>query len=64
VAVSLDGFLAREDGTVDWLSNYTEPLATPCDSARLLQKVKNTSLSIKMYLAGVFKLVLSGKREF
>ncbi|MBT6716735.1 MAG: dihydrofolate reductase [Nitrospina sp.] len=31
VAVSLDGFLAREDEGMEWLANYMEPLGTPFD---------------------------------
>jgi dihydrofolate reductase len=74
VAVSLDGFLAREDGAVDWLSNYTEPLATPYDydpfyktvSAVVMgRKTYETVLSFGEYAyKGKLGLVLSKNTDF
>jgi len=49
VAVSLDGFLAREDGTVDWLSNYTAPLETPYDYEPFYQTVSAVVMGRKTY---------------
>ena len=37
VAVSLDGFIAREDEVMDWLSNYTAPLETPTIMNRFIR---------------------------
>jgi dihydrofolate reductase len=49
VAISLDGFLAREDGAVDWLSNYTEPLETPYDYEPFYQTVSALVMGRKTY---------------
>ena len=49
VAVSLDGFLAREDGTVDWLSNYTTPLETPYDYEPFYKTVSAVVMGRKTY---------------
>jgi dihydrofolate reductase len=49
VAVSLDGFLAREDGTVDWLTNYTEPLETPYDYDPFYKTVSAVVMGRKTY---------------
>lgn len=49
VAVSLDGFLARKDGTVDWLSNYAEPLGTPYDYEPFYQTVSAVVMGRKTY---------------
>ena len=49
VAVSLDGFIAREDGTVDWLSNYTAPLETPYDYEPFYQTVSAVVMGRKTY---------------
>jgi dihydrofolate reductase len=49
VAVSLDGFLAREDGVVDWLSNYTNPFETPYDYEPFYQTVSAVVMGRKTY---------------
>lgn len=49
VVVSLDGFLAREDGAVDWLSNYTGPLKTPYDYEPFYQTVSAVVMGRKTY---------------
>jgi dihydrofolate reductase len=49
VAISLDGFLAREDGAVDWLSNYTEPFETPYDYEPFYQTVSALVMGRKTY---------------
>ena len=38
-AMSLDGFIAREDGTVDWLDPFNGELPTPYDYARFYETV-------------------------
>ena len=49
VAVSLDGFLAREDGVMDWLANYTKPLETPYDYDPFYQTVSAVVMGRKTY---------------
>ncbi|MFT4579752.1 MAG: dihydrofolate reductase [Nitrospinales bacterium] len=63
VAVSLDGFLAREDGVVDWLSNYTKPLETPYDYEPFYQTVSAVVMGRKTYdtVLGFGKYPYQGK---
>lgn len=49
VAVSLDGFLAREDEVMDWLSNYTQPLDTPYDYEPFYNSVSAVVMGRKTY---------------
>jgi dihydrofolate reductase len=49
VTVSLDGFLAREDEVMDWLSNYTAPLETPYDYAPFYKTVSAVVMGRKTY---------------
>ena len=49
VAVSLDGFIAREDEVMDWLSNYTAPLATPYDYEPFYKTVSAVVMGRKTY---------------
>jgi dihydrofolate reductase len=49
VAVSLDGFLAREDGVMDWLANYAKPLETPYDYEPFYQTVSAVVMGRKTY---------------
>jgi dihydrofolate reductase len=49
VAVSLDGFLAREDGVMDWLANYSKPLETPYDYEPFYQTVSAVIMGRKTY---------------
>ena len=63
VAVSLDGFLAREDGVVDWLSNYTNPFETPYDYEPFYQTVSAVVMGRKTYdtVLGFGKYPYQGK---
>ena len=49
VAVSLDGFIAREDEVMDWLSNYTAPLETPYDYEPFYKTVSAVVMGRKTY---------------
>jgi dihydrofolate reductase len=49
VTVSLDGFLAREDEVMDWLSNYTKPLETPYDYEPFYKTVSAVVMGRKTY---------------
>ena len=49
VAVSLDGFIAREDEVMDWLSNYTAPLETPYDYEPFYKTVSAIVMGRKTY---------------
>ncbi len=49
VAVSLDGFIAREDEVMDWLSNYTAPLETPYDYEPYYKSVSAVVMGRKTY---------------
>jgi len=49
VATSLDGFVAREDGRVDWLDPYQVALETPYDYAAYYQTVEAVVMGRKTY---------------
>ena len=49
VAVSLDGFLTREDEVMDWLSNYMTPLGTPYDYEPFYKTVSAVVMGRKPY---------------
>ena len=49
VAVSLDGFITREDEVMDWLSNYTAPLETPYDYEPFYKTVSAVVMGRKTY---------------
>ncbi len=49
LAVSLDGFLAREDEGVEWLANYMEPLGTPYDYEPFYKTVSAVVMGRKTY---------------
>jgi dihydrofolate reductase len=49
VAVSLDGFITREDEVMDWLSNYNAPLETPYDYEPFYKTVSAVVMGRKTY---------------
>ena len=49
VAVSLDGFLTREDEVMDWLTNYMAPLGTPYDYEPFYKTVSAVVMGRKTY---------------
>jgi dihydrofolate reductase len=74
VAVSLDGFLSREDEVMDWLTNYTAPLETPYDYEPFYNTVSAVVMGRKTYdkvlsfgeypYSGKPGLVLSNNADF
>jgi dihydrofolate reductase len=49
LAVSLDGYLAREDGRVDWLDPFHHPLDTPYDYQPFYQSVSALIMGRKTF---------------